>query len=135
MKQVMNYNKDNGLLNMIRRTNPMIAKKKTSKRLHSAMGAASWWLLLGEGKSPSDDALLWHAHSSQNQSSKSMLGANMALGSSTLPSPLILGNVIVDAASICVVSILITSRVGFIYVLFILMFFLFRYLYLILSFI
>ena len=46
-----------------------------------------------------------------------------------------MGNVIVDAASICVVSILITSRVGFIYVLFILMFFLFRYLYLILSFI
>ena len=24
MKQVMNYNKDNGLLNMIRRTGPMI---------------------------------------------------------------------------------------------------------------
>ena len=24
MKQVMNYNKDNGLLNMIRRTDPMI---------------------------------------------------------------------------------------------------------------
>ena len=26
MKQVMNYNKDNGLLNMIRRTDPMIVK-------------------------------------------------------------------------------------------------------------
>ncbi len=26
MKQVMNYNKDNGLLNMIRRTDPMINK-------------------------------------------------------------------------------------------------------------
>ena len=26
MKQVMNYNKDNGLLNMIRRTDPMIIK-------------------------------------------------------------------------------------------------------------
>lgn len=25
MKQVMNYHKDNGLLNMIRRTDPMIA--------------------------------------------------------------------------------------------------------------
>jgi hypothetical protein len=98
------------------------------------MGAASWWLLLGEGKSPSNDALLWHAHSSQNQSSKSMLGANIWLGLSTLGLSF-KGNVIVDAASICVVSILITSRVGFIYVLFILMFFLFRYLYLILSFI
>ena len=98
------------------------------------MGAASWWLLLGEGKSPSDDALLWHAHSSQNQSSESMLRSNISLESSTLGSP-IKGNVIFDSASICVVSILITSRVGFIYVLFILMFFLFRYLYLILSFI
>ena len=28
MKQVMNYNKDNGLLNMIRRTDPMIKGKK-----------------------------------------------------------------------------------------------------------
>ena len=28
MKQVMNYNKDNGLLNMIRRTDPMIVRKK-----------------------------------------------------------------------------------------------------------
>ena len=27
MKQVMNYNKDNGLLNMIRRTDPMITNK------------------------------------------------------------------------------------------------------------
>jgi hypothetical protein len=114
--------------------NPHDRKKKTSKRLHSAMGAASWWLLLGEGKSPSDDALLWHAHSCQNQSSKSMLGANIWLESSTLGVS-IKGNVIVDAASICMVSILITSRVGFIYVLFILMLFLFRYLYLILSFI
>ena len=26
MKQVMNYNKDNGLLNMITRTDPMIAR-------------------------------------------------------------------------------------------------------------
>ena len=26
MKQVMNYNKDNGLLNMIRRTDPMIRR-------------------------------------------------------------------------------------------------------------
>ena len=26
MKQVMNYHKDNGLLNMIRRTDPMIVK-------------------------------------------------------------------------------------------------------------
>jgi hypothetical protein len=26
MKQVMNYNKDNGLLNMIRRTDPMIVE-------------------------------------------------------------------------------------------------------------
>ena len=26
MKQVMNYHKDNGLLNMIRRTDPMITK-------------------------------------------------------------------------------------------------------------
>jgi len=29
MKQVMNYNKDNGLLNMIRRTDPMIVKMIT----------------------------------------------------------------------------------------------------------
>ena len=29
MKQVMNYNKDNGLLNMIRRTDPMIVKSKS----------------------------------------------------------------------------------------------------------
>ena len=27
MKQVMNYHKDNGLLNMIRRTDPMIQKE------------------------------------------------------------------------------------------------------------
>ena len=27
MKQVMNYNKDNGLLNMIRRTDPMINER------------------------------------------------------------------------------------------------------------
>ena len=29
MKQVMNYNKDNGLLNMIRRTDPMINSFKS----------------------------------------------------------------------------------------------------------
>ena len=28
MKQVMNYNKDNGLLNMIRRTDPMISQSQ-----------------------------------------------------------------------------------------------------------
>ena len=28
MKQVMNYHKDNGLLNMIRRTDPMISGEK-----------------------------------------------------------------------------------------------------------
>ena len=31
MKQVMNYNKDNGLLNMIRRTDPMITHAATGK--------------------------------------------------------------------------------------------------------
>ena len=30
MKQVMNYNKDNGLLNMIRRTDPMIIVQNSS---------------------------------------------------------------------------------------------------------
>ena len=29
MKQVMNYNKDNGLLNMIRRTDPMIIRPRS----------------------------------------------------------------------------------------------------------
>ena len=30
MKQVMNYHKDNGLLNMIRRTDPMIESNQTN---------------------------------------------------------------------------------------------------------
>ena len=30
MKQVMNYHKDNGLLNMIRRTDPMIVVRQRS---------------------------------------------------------------------------------------------------------
>ena len=33
MKQVMNYHKDNGLLNMIRRTDPMIKNVITIKKL------------------------------------------------------------------------------------------------------
>ena len=39
MKQVMNYNKDNGLLNMIRRTDPMIIDQKNRPHDH-------WWCLL-----------------------------------------------------------------------------------------
>ena len=34
MKQVMNYHKDNGLLNMIRRTDPMIDRKRISKIIY-----------------------------------------------------------------------------------------------------
>lgn len=38
MKQVMNYHKDNGLLNMIRRTDPMINDcQKVALPLHSTL--------------------------------------------------------------------------------------------------
>ena len=37
MKQVMNYNKDNGLLNMIRRTDPMIVENKYVGKIYDAL--------------------------------------------------------------------------------------------------
>ena len=42
MKQVMNYNKENGLLNMIRRTDPMIKTLVSSDSLECS--AYCFWL-------------------------------------------------------------------------------------------
>jgi len=56
MKQVMNYNKDNGLLNMIRRTDPMINGEKQTE-LHSQVNERLWC-----GNTPAlsiDRCLLW----------------------------------------------------------------------------
>ena len=43
MKQVMNYHKDNGLLNMIRRTDPMINRELENQSMRRWHPYCRWW--------------------------------------------------------------------------------------------
>ena len=49
MKQVMNYHKDNGLLNMIRRTDPMIPRRCSTRCAPSATSATAARMPLTSG--------------------------------------------------------------------------------------
>jgi len=55
MKQVMNYNKDNGLLNMIRRTDPMIVWSDHNKVVPFQKAHKTWKKTTSEYKKYIDD--------------------------------------------------------------------------------